>query len=82
LYSYLEHELESSSVQEYLQHLLQSEAVNCGIVENLRLEDIKGKQKPADPRITMELRHKQVCVQSSTVKRNKTEDYGIRVNAQ
>uniref|UniRef100_A0A8V0XLP6 Coiled-coil domain containing 191 n=1 Tax=Gallus gallus TaxID=9031 RepID=A0A8V0XLP6_CHICK len=60
LYSYLEHELESSSVQEYLQHLLQSEAVNCGIVENLRLEDIKGKQKPADPRITMEIRHKQV----------------------
>ncbi|XP_042723567.1 coiled-coil domain-containing protein 191 [Lagopus leucura] len=59
LYNYLEHELESSSVQEYLQHLSQSEIVNCGIVENLRLEDIK-KQKPADPRITMELRHKQV----------------------
>ncbi|XP_052560949.1 coiled-coil domain-containing protein 191 isoform X2 [Tympanuchus pallidicinctus] len=59
LYNYLEHELESSSVQEYLQHLSQSETVNCGIVENLRLEDIK-KQKPADPRITMELRHKQV----------------------
>ncbi|XP_021254281.1 coiled-coil domain-containing protein 191 isoform X2 [Numida meleagris] len=60
LYSYLEHELESSSVQEYLQHLLQSEAVNCGIAEDLRLEDIKERQKPADPRITMELRHKQV----------------------
>ncbi|XP_072185183.1 coiled-coil domain-containing protein 191 [Excalfactoria chinensis] len=60
LYSYLERELESSSVQEYLQHLLQNEAVNCRIVENLRLEDIEGKQKPADPRITMELRHKQV----------------------
>ncbi|OXB83355.1 UNVERIFIED_CONTAM: hypothetical protein H355_001792 [Colinus virginianus] len=60
LYSYLERELESSSVQEYLQHLLQSEVVNCGIMEDLRLEDIKGKQKPADPRMTMELRHKQV----------------------
>ncbi|KAM9301124.1 coiled-coil domain-containing protein 191 [Morus bassanus] len=60
LCSYLEHELESSSVQEYLQHLLQSEAVNCGIVEGLRLEDIKEKQKLADPRIIMELRHKQV----------------------
>ncbi|NXL89640.1 CC191 protein, partial [Alectura lathami] len=60
LCSYLEHELESSSVQEYLQHLLQSEAVNCGIAENLRLEDIKGKKALADPRITMELRHKQV----------------------
>ncbi|XP_074962508.1 coiled-coil domain-containing protein 191 [Phalacrocorax aristotelis] len=60
LCSYLEHELESSSVQEYLQHLLQSEDVNCGIVEGLRLEDIKEKQKLADPRIIMEVRHKQV----------------------
>ncbi|KAM6384559.1 coiled-coil domain-containing protein 191 [Alca torda] len=60
LCSYLEHELESSSVQEYLQHLLQSKAVNCGIVEDLRLGDIKEKQKLADPRIIMELRHKQV----------------------
>ncbi|NXP06161.1 CC191 protein, partial [Thinocorus orbignyianus] len=60
LCSYLEQELESSTVQEYLQHLLQSEAVNCGIVKNLRLEDIKEKRKLADPRIIMELRHKQV----------------------
>ncbi|KFQ48831.1 Coiled-coil domain-containing protein KIAA1407, partial [Pelecanus crispus] len=60
LCSSLEHELESSSVQEYLQHLLQSEVVNCGIAEDLRLEDIKEKQKPTDPRIIMELRHKQV----------------------
>ncbi|XP_009946047.1 PREDICTED: coiled-coil domain-containing protein KIAA1407 homolog [Leptosomus discolor] len=60
LCSYLERELESSSVQEYLQHLLQSEAVNCRIVKLLRLEDIKEKRKLADPRIIMELRHKQV----------------------
>ncbi|KAM6310131.1 coiled-coil domain-containing protein 191 [Aegotheles albertisi] len=60
LCSSLEHELDSSSVQEYLQHLLQSEVVNCGIVEALRLEDIKEKEKLADPRIIMELRHKQV----------------------
>ncbi|KFZ47372.1 Coiled-coil domain-containing protein KIAA1407, partial [Antrostomus carolinensis] len=60
LCGYLEYELESSSVQEYLQHLLQSEVVNCGIVEDLRLEDIKEKQKLVDPRIIMELRHKQV----------------------
>ena len=74
--------MESSSVQEYLQHLLQSEAVNCGIVENLRLQDMKEKQKLADPRIIMELRHKQVRRQGTTVKRNKMEDYRIRVNAQ
>ncbi|XP_053934063.1 coiled-coil domain-containing protein 191 [Cuculus canorus] len=60
LCSYLEHELESSSVQVYLQHLLQSEVLNCGIMENLRLEDIKEKKKLVDPRIIMELRHKQV----------------------
>uniref|UniRef100_A0A8D0KQI7 Coiled-coil domain containing 191 n=1 Tax=Strix occidentalis caurina TaxID=311401 RepID=A0A8D0KQI7_STROC len=60
LCSSLEHELEGSSVQEYLQHLLQSEDVNCGIMEDLRLEDIKENQKCADPRIIMELRHKQV----------------------
>ncbi|KAM6291872.1 coiled-coil domain-containing protein 191 [Porphyrio hochstetteri] len=60
LCSYLEHELESSSVQEYLQHLLQSEAVDCGIAERLRLESLKETQKLADPRIIMELRHKQV----------------------
>ncbi|NWS43414.1 CC191 protein, partial [Probosciger aterrimus] len=60
LCSYLEYETESSSVQEYLQHLLQSEAVSHGIVEGLRLEDIKENKKLTDPRITMELRHKQV----------------------
>ncbi|NXD07179.1 CC191 protein, partial [Nothocercus nigrocapillus] len=60
LCSYLEQQLESSSVQEYLQQLLQSKAIDCGIVEDLRIEDIKEKQKPADPRLTMELRHQQV----------------------
>ncbi|NXO93950.1 CC191 protein, partial [Certhia brachydactyla] len=60
LCSYLECEMESSSVQKYLQHLLQSEAVNCGIAKHLRLEEIKEKKKLADPRIIMELRHQQV----------------------
>ncbi|XP_069723634.1 coiled-coil domain-containing protein 191 [Phaenicophaeus curvirostris] len=60
LCSYLERDLESSSAQVYLKHLLQSEVLNCGIMEGLRLEDIKEKKKLADPRIIMELRHKQV----------------------
>ncbi|NWH87004.1 CC191 protein, partial [Aegithalos caudatus] len=60
LCSHLECEMESSSVQKYLQHLLQSEAVNCGIAKHLRLEEIKEKRQLADPRIIMELRHKQV----------------------
>lgn len=74
--------MESSSVQKYLQHLLQSEVVNCGIAKHLRLEEIKEKKKLVDPRIIMELRHKQVSRQCSSVKRNKMEDYRIRVNAQ
>ncbi|XP_068815230.1 coiled-coil domain-containing protein 191 isoform X2 [Struthio camelus] len=69
LCSYLERELENSSVQEYLQHLLQSKVVDCGIVEDLRIEDIKEKQKLADPRITMELRHK--LVKENRVKHQK-----------
>lgn len=82
LCSYLECEMESSSVQKYLQHLLQSEAVNCGITKHFRLEEIKVKKNLVDPRIIMELRHKQVSKQGSSVKRNKVEDYRIRVNAQ
>ncbi|XP_061309981.1 coiled-coil domain-containing protein 191 [Pezoporus flaviventris] len=69
LCSYLEYEVESSSVQEYLQYLLQSEAVSCGIMEGLRLEDIKENKKLTDPRITMELRHKQV--KENRIKRQK-----------
>lgn len=49
-------------------------------MEGLRLEDIKENKKLTDPRITMELRHKQVSRQGSTVQRNKTEDYRIRVD--
>ncbi|NWV45395.1 CC191 protein, partial [Daphoenositta chrysoptera] len=60
LCSYLECEMESSSVQKYLQHLLQSKVVNCGIAKHLRLEEIKEKKNLTDPQIIMELRHKQV----------------------
>nr|XP_003219254.3 PREDICTED: coiled-coil domain-containing protein 191 [Anolis carolinensis] len=60
LYEYLEEELEDTTVQDYLQHLLQSEVVNSGILKDLRTEDLKEKKKTRDPRITMDLRHKQV----------------------
>ncbi|XP_061484333.1 coiled-coil domain-containing protein 191 isoform X2 [Rhineura floridana] len=60
LYGYLEEEIESTTVQDFLQHLLQSEVVDSGILEDLRIEDLKEKRKSRDPRITMELRHKQV----------------------
>lgn len=60
--------MESSSVQKYLQHLLQSEAVNYGIAKHLRLEEIKEKNKLADLRIIMELRHKQVSSKAAQLK--------------
>uniref|UniRef100_A0ABM5FX22 Coiled-coil domain-containing protein 191 n=1 Tax=Pogona vitticeps TaxID=103695 RepID=A0ABM5FX22_9SAUR len=60
LYSYLEEELEDTTVQDFLQHLLQSEVISNGILEDLQTEDLKEKKKARDPRITMELRHKQV----------------------
>ncbi|XP_014459445.3 coiled-coil domain-containing protein 191 isoform X2 [Alligator mississippiensis] len=60
LCGYLEQELESTTVQDFLHHLLQSEMVDHGILKDLRIEDLKEKQKPRDPRVTMELRHKQV----------------------
>ncbi|KAH0625035.1 hypothetical protein JD844_033057, partial [Phrynosoma platyrhinos] len=60
LYEYLEEELEDTTVQDFLQHLLQSEVVSSGILEDIRNEDLKEKKKTRDPRITMDLRHKQV----------------------
>ncbi|XP_065429385.1 coiled-coil domain-containing protein 191 isoform X9 [Chrysemys picta bellii] len=60
LCGYLEKEMESTTVQDFLQHLLQNEVVDSGILEDLRIEEIKEKKKTRDPRITMELRHKQV----------------------
>uniref|UniRef100_A0A8C3SM56 Coiled-coil domain containing 191 n=1 Tax=Chelydra serpentina TaxID=8475 RepID=A0A8C3SM56_CHESE len=60
LCGYLEQEMESTTVQDFLQNLLQNEVVDCGILEGLRIEEIKEKKKTRDPRITMELRHKQV----------------------
>ncbi|XP_007431791.1 coiled-coil domain-containing protein 191 isoform X1 [Python bivittatus] len=59
-YGYVEQEVESTTVQDFLQHLLQSEIVNSGILEDLKTKGIREKKKPRDLRITMELRHKQV----------------------
>ncbi|KAL8190863.1 UNVERIFIED_CONTAM: hypothetical protein K2H54_062943, partial [Gekko kuhli] len=60
LYDYLEQETENTTVQDFLQHLLQSEVADSGILEDHRIENDKAKRKHRDPRITMELRHKQV----------------------
>ncbi|XP_077198083.1 coiled-coil domain-containing protein 191 isoform X4 [Paroedura picta] len=60
LCDYLEQETEKTTVQDFLQHLLQSEVVDSGVLEELKTEHRKEKRKSRDPHITMELRHKQV----------------------
>ncbi|XP_074856227.1 coiled-coil domain-containing protein 191 isoform X2 [Carettochelys insculpta] len=69
LCGYLEQEMESTTVQDFLQHLLQNEVIDCGILEGLRIQELKEKKKTRDPRITMELRHKQA--KESCLKRQK-----------
>ncbi|XP_070799924.1 coiled-coil domain-containing protein 191 [Pituophis catenifer annectens] len=59
-YGYLEQEVEGTTVQDFLQHLLQSEIVNSGILEGLKTKAVREKKEPRDIRINMELRHKQV----------------------
>ncbi|KAF4801754.1 Coiled-coil domain-containing protein 191 [Turdus rufiventris] len=59
LCSYLECEMESSSVQKYLQHLLQSEAVNCGITKHFRLEEIKVKENRMRHQKALELQRQE-----------------------
>uniref|UniRef100_A0A670YX58 Coiled-coil domain containing 191 n=1 Tax=Pseudonaja textilis TaxID=8673 RepID=A0A670YX58_PSETE len=59
-YGYLEQEVEGTTVQDFLQHLLQSEIVNSGILEDLKTKGVREEKEPKDLRIKMELRHKQV----------------------
>lgn len=61
-YGYLEQEVEGTTVQDFLQHLLQSEIVNSGILEGLKTKAVREKREPRDIRINMELRHKQVKI--------------------
>ncbi|KAJ1112422.1 hypothetical protein NDU88_000686 [Pleurodeles waltl] len=60
LCGYLEQEVESNTVQDYMQQLLQKEVVDSGILEDLGIGDDQGKKRRKDPKLTMELRHQQV----------------------
>ncbi|XP_029433589.1 coiled-coil domain-containing protein 191 [Rhinatrema bivittatum] len=60
LYGYLEQEVESSTVQDFMQQLLQKEVIDSGILEDFRAGDDREKKKRKDPRLAMELRHQQV----------------------
>ncbi|XP_069886299.1 coiled-coil domain-containing protein 191 isoform X1 [Dipodomys merriami] len=60
LYGYLEEEEESTTVQKFIDHLLHKEVVDSGTLEDLGMKENQDKQQQKDPRLTMEMRHKQV----------------------
>ncbi|XP_031219799.1 coiled-coil domain-containing protein 191 isoform X2 [Mastomys coucha] len=60
LCGYLEDEEESATVQKFIEHLLHKEVVASEMVEELGMEENQGARQQKDPRLTMEMRHKQV----------------------
>ncbi|XP_023584627.1 coiled-coil domain-containing protein 191 [Trichechus manatus latirostris] len=61
LCGYLEEEDESTTVQKFVDHLLHKDVVDSGMLGDLGgKEKNQDKQQQKDPRLTMEMRHKQV----------------------
>ncbi|KAM5336019.1 coiled-coil domain-containing protein 191 isoform 2-T2 [Glossophaga mutica] len=57
---YLEEEEESTTVQKFIDHLLHKDVVDSGMLEDLGMNGKQDKKQQKDPRLTMEIRHKQV----------------------
>ncbi|XP_074157332.1 coiled-coil domain-containing protein 191 isoform X3 [Sminthopsis crassicaudata] len=60
LCGHLEEEEESTTVKQFMDHLLHKDVVDSGILEDLGMKENQEKKKQKDPRLTMEIRHKQV----------------------
>ncbi|XP_006773658.1 PREDICTED: coiled-coil domain-containing protein 191 isoform X1 [Myotis davidii] len=60
LCGYLEEEEESSTVQKFIDHLLHKKVVDSGMLEDTEMSGNHDKKQQKDPRLTMEIRHKQV----------------------
>ncbi|XP_053421565.1 coiled-coil domain-containing protein 191 isoform X2 [Nycticebus coucang] len=60
LCAYLEEEEESTTVQKFMDHLLHKDVVDSGMLEDLGRKENQDKKQQKDPRLTMEMRHKQV----------------------
>lgn len=60
LCGYLEEEEESTTVQKFIDHLLHKDVVDSGMLEDLGMNGNQDKTQQKDPRLTMEMRHKQV----------------------
>lgn len=55
----MEEEEEGTAVQKFIDHLLHKKLVDSGMLEDLGMKENQDK-KQKDPRLTMEMRHKQV----------------------
>ncbi|KAM5279218.1 coiled-coil domain-containing protein 191 isoform 3-T4 [Hipposideros larvatus] len=60
LCSYLEDEEESTTIQKFIDHLLHKDVVDSGMLEDLGMNGNQDQKQQKDPRLTMEMRHKQV----------------------
>uniref|UniRef100_A0A8C1AJ79 Coiled-coil domain containing 191 n=2 Tax=Cyprinus carpio TaxID=7962 RepID=A0A8C1AJ79_CYPCA len=60
MYFHLAQEEENSVVHNFLQDLMETEVLDMGIVEDLKVASNQNKKRWRDPSITMEVRHKQV----------------------
>uniref|UniRef100_A0A2K6T271 Coiled-coil domain containing 191 n=1 Tax=Saimiri boliviensis boliviensis TaxID=39432 RepID=A0A2K6T271_SAIBB len=60
LCGYLEEEEESTTVQKFINHLLHKNVVDSAMMEDLGRKENQDKKQQKDPRLTMEMRHKQV----------------------
>ncbi|XP_032154907.1 coiled-coil domain-containing protein 191 isoform X1 [Sapajus apella] len=60
LCGYLEEEEESTTVQKFIDHLLHKNVVDSAMMEDLGKKENQDKKQQKDPRLTMEMRHKQV----------------------
>ncbi|XP_037381418.1 coiled-coil domain-containing protein 191 isoform X2 [Talpa occidentalis] len=57
---YLEEEEEGTTVQKFIDHLFHKDVVDSGMLEDLGMKGNQDKKQQKDPRLTMEMRHKQV----------------------
>uniref|UniRef100_A0A8D2BDY8 Coiled-coil domain containing 191 n=1 Tax=Sciurus vulgaris TaxID=55149 RepID=A0A8D2BDY8_SCIVU len=73
LCGYLEEEEESTTVQKFMDHLLHKEVVDSGMLEDLGMKENQDKKQQKDPRLTMEMRHKQV--KENRLRREKELEY-------
>ncbi len=60
MYFQLAQEEENTVVHNFLQDLMETEVLDLGIVEDLKVDSDQNKKRWRDPSITMEVRHKQV----------------------